>query len=126
MDIYRYVHPQIQAAIAFLFTAFLALFTGWSVRRMHRLQTLGLGAFTLGMLASALFALAKHYDWPFKDRLSIIGFIPYGIGILFLCCYGYRYGTEEQKISMTQDLILIAIPIAILLGAYLFALWRRS
>lgn len=93
---------------------------------MHRLQTLGFGAFTLGMLASAFLALATHYGWSFEDRLSIIGFIPYGLGIFFPACYGYRHGTKEQKVSMTQDLILIAIPIAILLGVYLFTLWRRS
>lgn len=93
---------------------------------MHRLQTLGLMAITLGMLASAFIALAYYHDWTCKDRLLIVGSAFYGLGMIFLTCYGYRHGTEEQRISMTQNLILLAIPIAFFLGVYVFTLWRRS
>lgn len=124
--IYRYIHPHAMAAIAFAFSLLVMLFTAYNLKRMQVLKVLGRFALALNALATGFLALGDYYVWPCRDVLLIFTFMCLGLCILFPCCYGYRYGTEEQKISITQDLVMIAVPIAILLGVYLFTLWRRS
>lgn len=96
-----------------------------NLKRMHKLRVFGFVFLALGTLASAFLALAKHHGWPYQQILIGLCVICYGVSIFLLCCYGYRHGTKEQQISMTLDLIMVAILSAVLNCAYLFALWRR-
>lgn len=126
MSIYRYIHPHIQAAIAVIFTIFLMLFGVCNLKRLHKLKLLALLTVMLGTLASASLSLAEYYGWPCEERLLLFCFIFYGLSLLFACWHEYRYGSRERRTAVTLDLIILAIPIAILLGVYLFALWRRA